>query len=148
VPKLTSERDCHNITGLNAAPPVTGTTSVPDADVPRTASEPDTSHDALRFGAQLDSRISVTTTAEVWSSTALFMIAPDPCEGKCSPELDVACRFRAPAFVDSFPALAQTSRRSQVMTCARRSRRPTSRCPSVPLNGKGKTALAVARLIS
>jgi hypothetical protein len=47
VPRLTSRRDSHNITGLNAAPRITG--MAPDADVPRTASRPDTGHDLRRF---------------------------------------------------------------------------------------------------
>jgi hypothetical protein len=45
VPKLTSERDSHNITGLNAAPQITGTASGPT----RTSC------------GQLANRISVTT---------------------------------------------------------------------------------------
>ena len=58
----------------------------------RTASEPDTGHGVQRFGTQLDSRISVTTTAGVWSSTAVFMIAPEPCEGKCSPDRNTGAK--------------------------------------------------------
>lgn len=45
-------------------------------------------HDMQGFGTQLDSRISLTTTAGVLSSTAVFIIASDPCVGKWSPELD------------------------------------------------------------
>jgi hypothetical protein len=67
---------------------ITGMASVPYVDVLGIASEPDTGHDVQGIGTQLDSRISVTTTAEVWSSTVIFIIAPDPCRGKCSPELD------------------------------------------------------------
>ena len=81
-------QDGHNITGLNAAPRITGTASVTDADVLRTAGEPDTGHDMQRLGTQLDSRASVTTTAGVRSSTAVLIIAPDTCKGKCSPERD------------------------------------------------------------
>jgi hypothetical protein len=62
--------------------------SVTDADVLRTANEPNTGHDMQGFGTQLDSRISLTTTAGVLSSTAVFIIASDPCVGKWSPELD------------------------------------------------------------
>jgi hypothetical protein len=52
VPKPTSERDSHNITGLNAAPQITATASGPDADVLRTASEPEIGHDTQGFGIQ------------------------------------------------------------------------------------------------
>jgi hypothetical protein len=113
VPKLTSERDSHDITGLNAAPRITDTASVTDADDLRTASEPDTGHEMRGFGTQLDSRISVTTTAGVWSSTAVFMIAPDLCEGKCSPDLDRGLQLPCASVRRLFPALAQTSRRSR-----------------------------------
>ena len=88
MPKLTSKRDSRNVTGLDAAPQITGTASGPDGDILRTASEPDIGHDTQGFGTQLDSWISLTTTTRVWSSAAAFMIAPDPREGKCSFELD------------------------------------------------------------
>jgi hypothetical protein len=62
--------------------------SVTDADVLRTANEPNTGQDMQGFGTQLDSRANLTTTAGVLSSTAVFIIASDPCVGKWSPELD------------------------------------------------------------
>ena len=71
VPELTSRRDSHNITGPNAAPPITGVASAPLADVLRTASRPDIGHDMRSFGAQLNPTSGGSATAGVWDSATL-----------------------------------------------------------------------------
>jgi hypothetical protein len=58
MPGLTSQRDGHHITGLNAAPRITGMAPAPHLDAQRTASRPDTGHDMRSFGAQLDPHLS------------------------------------------------------------------------------------------
>jgi len=54
MPKLTSHRDSHDITGLNGAPRIAGVAPVPLADGLRTASRRDTGYDLRSFGAQLN----------------------------------------------------------------------------------------------
>jgi hypothetical protein len=68
MPGLTSQRDSHHITGLNAAPRIAGMPSAPDANILRTASGPDTGHDMQSFGAQLNPTSVDSATARVWSS--------------------------------------------------------------------------------
>jgi hypothetical protein len=52
TPKLTSQRDSHNITELNAGPQITGMAPMPHADALRTVRRRDTGHDMRSFGAQ------------------------------------------------------------------------------------------------
>jgi hypothetical protein len=52
MPKLTSQRDSHNITELNAGPQITGMAPMPHADALRTVRRRDTGHDMRSFGAQ------------------------------------------------------------------------------------------------
>jgi hypothetical protein len=54
MPKPTSQRDSHNITGLNAGPRITGMAPTPHADALRTISRRDTGHDTRSFSAQLN----------------------------------------------------------------------------------------------
>jgi hypothetical protein len=59
MPGLTSHRDSHDITGLNAAPRITGMAPAPHPDALRTASGPDTGHDMRSLGAQLNPHLSL-----------------------------------------------------------------------------------------
>ncbi len=54
MPGLTSQGETHSITGLNAAPRITGMAPVPDADTLRTANRPDRGHDMRSFSSQLN----------------------------------------------------------------------------------------------
>jgi len=83
MPRLTSQRDSHNITGLNAAPRITGMAAAPHADVLRTASRPDVGHRMRSFGAQLNptSVDSATAGAFAWpgpvtSGSVLIQASP------------------------------------------------------------------------
>ena len=58
MPGLTSPRDGHDITGLNAAPRITGMASAPHPDTLRTASGPDIGHGIQSFSAQLNPHLS------------------------------------------------------------------------------------------
>ena len=94
MPKLTSQRDSHNITELNAGPQITGMAPMP----PQTPCEP--LGDGIPVTTCEASALNTTppqvgsATAGVWSSATLSAsIATRSCGGKCRPELD-HCRGR------------------------------------------------------
>jgi hypothetical protein len=85
MPKLTSHRDSHDITGLNAAPRIMGVAPARHPDTLRTASRPDTGHNMRNVGAQLNPPPQqARPTAGVWSSTTLSAsIVARSCGDKC-----------------------------------------------------------------
>jgi hypothetical protein len=58
VPGLTSHRDSHDITGLNADLRITGVAPAPDANILWTASGPGIGHDMQSLSAQLNPHLS------------------------------------------------------------------------------------------
>jgi len=84
MPGLTSPRDGHDITGLNAAPRITGMAPAPDANILRTASGPGTGHDMQSFGAQLDPHLSRLGHRRGLEQHLRYLPVspPDPCGDK------------------------------------------------------------------
>jgi hypothetical protein len=72
MPGLTSQRDSPDVSGLNAAPRITGVASALRADVLRIGSRPGTGQDIGNFGVQLNPASVGSATAGVWSSITLY----------------------------------------------------------------------------
>jgi hypothetical protein len=73
---LTSRRDSHNITGLNAAMRIAG--MAPDPDVLRTASRLSFGHDLRRFGAQPDPELPRRFSSMRIVITRIHPVCPEP----------------------------------------------------------------------
>jgi hypothetical protein len=76
MPGLTSRRDSHNITSLNAAMRITG--MAPDADVLRTASRLSIGHDLRRFGAQPAPELPRRSSSMHIVITRIHPVCPKP----------------------------------------------------------------------
>ena len=85
MPGLTSQRDSHDITGLNAVPRITGMASAPDANILRTASGPGIGHNMRSFGAQLNPHLSRLGYRRGLEQRLHYLPVspPGPCGDKC-----------------------------------------------------------------